>query len=596
MTSSLRIALVPALMCCLCIACSGSKSSGASGSGGSGGTSGETNGGTSAEQSGSGGKSGTGSSAGKGGTSAAAGSGGKSGSGGKAGSGGSSGMGSSGTSGAAGSGGAGTGAEPPAGASVLERNNHASRDGLFVQPSLTRAAVSKMALDSGFAATFDGDMWASPLYFEAGPDGKGVFISVTTGNDVFALDETSGKTVWTKHIGDSPTANGVSCGNIHPLGILSTPVIDAASRTLFVAGAIGTSSIARHEVHALAIDDGSSRSGWPVDVSKLKSGSLQFSPPPQNQRSALSLVNGTVYVAYGGHVGDCGPYHGWVIGIDAKDPTKTGAWATLGQGEAIWAAGGMASDGNGVFAITGNSTVGASDRAKSDSEQVVRVTGLGVLERDNKNFFFPAGTGTTPRWRSMDSSDADFGANSPVYITVPDATPSSYVVAISKDGHFYLLDAANLGGKDGHVVDYSIASGAMAVRTVPAAYPGSSGVNVVFATDSGAKCPPNMPSGKVVMAVQVPPGSPPEPKVLWCAALGGTSTAPIITTTDGKSESIVWIMNNDKLTALDGDSGAVLWNGGSATCAGVRKWTSPIAVKGRIVTGADNKLCSWSVH
>jgi len=28
----------------------------------------------------------------------------------------------------------------------------------------------------------------------------------------------------------------------------------------------------------------------------------------------------------------------------------------------------------------------------------------------------------------------------------------------------------------------------------------------------------------------------------------------------------------------------------------VRQWTSPIAVKGRIVTSADGHLCSWSVH
>ncbi|HKP56196.1 MAG TPA: hypothetical protein VJV78_05740, partial [Polyangiales bacterium] len=476
------------------------------------------------------------------------------------------------------------------GNSVLERNNHPSRSGLFVHASLTKAMASKMALDTNFKATFNGAMWASPLYIENGPGGKGAFFSVTTGNDVFALDETTGAQLWMHHLGDSPTANGVSCGNIHPLGILSTPVIDAGSRTIYVAGAIGTNSIARHEVHALSIEDGMSRSGWPFDVTKVKSGSQAFMPPPHNQRSALSLVNGTLYVAYGGHVGDCGDYRGWVVGIDTKDPTKFGGWASRGRGEGIWAAGGMASDGNGVFAITGNSTNGASSRDSSDSEQVVRVTGLGVLERNNKNLYFPTS------WRNMDSVDADFGASSPIYISVSGATPENYVVAISKDGHFYLLDAANLGGEAGHKVDFSIATGSMAIRTVPAAYPGSSGVNVVFSTSSGAKCPMGMPSGKVVMAVQVPPGSPPAPKVLWCAAQSGENTSPIVTTTDGHSEPIVWFVNNGKLTAVDGDTGAVLWNGGSDNCSNVRRWTSPIAVKGRIVAGGDGHLCSWSVH
>src|SRR6185369_10011476 len=124
---------------------------------------------------------------------------------------------------------------------------------------------------------------------------------------------------------------------IHPLGIISTPVIDAASRTIFVAGAIGTTSIARHEVHALSVDDGSERAGWPVDVSTMSAGGVTFSPPPQNQRSALSLVNGILYVAYGGHVGDCGSYRGWVIAINAANPAQRGAWATGGGQEGIWA-------------------------------------------------------------------------------------------------------------------------------------------------------------------------------------------------------------------------------------------------------------------
>ena len=57
----------------------------------------------------------------------------------------------------------------------------------------------------------------------------------------------------------------------------------------------------------------------------------------QNQRSALSLVGGTLYVAYGGHIGDCGNYHGWVMGIDTGIRPMRGGWATAGQGEGIWA-------------------------------------------------------------------------------------------------------------------------------------------------------------------------------------------------------------------------------------------------------------------
>src|SRR4029079_19354307 len=128
-----------------------------------------------------------------------------------------------------------------------------------------------------------------------------------------------------------------------------------------------------HEVHALSIDDGTEKTGGLVDVATVRaSGGTSFRPQPENQRSALSLVGGTVYVAYGGHVGDCGPYHGWVLGINAANPAMKGGWATGGQGEGIWAAGGMASDGTGVFAATGNRTGGGSS-THQDSEQVTRI-------------------------------------------------------------------------------------------------------------------------------------------------------------------------------------------------------------------------------
>src|SRR5215831_153599 len=62
---------------------------------------------------------------------------------------------------------------PVGGNSVLERNNHASRDGLFLQPRRTREAAATMTRNTAFNATFTGNMWASPLYIENGPAGKG---------------------------------------------------------------------------------------------------------------------------------------------------------------------------------------------------------------------------------------------------------------------------------------------------------------------------------------------------------------------------------------------------------------------------------------
>ncbi|MGC4094471.1 MAG: hypothetical protein QM756_42475 [Polyangiaceae bacterium] len=254
----------------------------------------------------------------------------------------------------------------------------------------------------------------------------------------------------------------------------------------------------------------------------------------------------------------------------------------------------MASDGNGVFAATGNYMQPrghAATRDTTDSEEVVRLTGLAVLNRNNQNLYYASD------WQNMDDDDADFGAINPMVISVPGSTPSSLVVAIAKDGHIHLLDAANIGGPDGKTPlrNTQVSSGAMSIHTVPAAYKTATATYIALSTDSGAMCPTGQPSGKVVMGVKVTPGAPPTLNVAWCAAMSGTVVAPIATTTDGTAEAVVWYISGGKLNAVDGDTGAVLYTSAD-TCSTVTKWTSPIAASGRIVVGANDHLCSWSPH
>lgn len=492
------------------------------------------------------------------------------------------------------------GAAPVETGDVLERNNHATRDGHYVQPLLTKAAVAQMAPDADFeastqnAAQANSSMFGTPLYMANGPGAKAAYFAATTANDVFAFDAATGARLWLKNIGSSPTRNAPSggCGDIHPLGILSTPVIDAAKRTLYAVGAIGTTSISRFELHALSIEDGSERAGFPVDLTQIPADKM-VNVYNHNQRGALALVNGVVYVPFGGHNGDCGTYNGRVIAVDTANPTQTGAWQTRHQGEGIWAPGGLASDGNGVLAITGNYTpfgAHAASRNATDSEEVVRLTGLAALTRNNENLYYATD------WQALDDADADFGAMNPLVLTVPNSTPSTLVAAMSKDGRIHLLDAANLGGSDGKTPlrDFRVAQGDMSIHTVPAAYKTAMSSYITFTTDRGALCPSGGPSGKVLMSVAVTPGAPPSLKVAWCAALGGTMTTPAITTTDDSANAVVWYVNDDKLTALDGDTGKVLFTA-TDDCP-VEKWTAVIAANGHIVAGSPDRLCSWSPH
>jgi hypothetical protein len=121
------------------------------------------------------------------------------------------------------------------------------------------------------------------------------------------------------------------CGNIDLVGITGTPVVDAATRTMFF-DAMTTpdgGATKKHLLFALSIDDGKTRPGWPSDVSMTaKFGAVAFDSAVQNQRGALVIVNRTLYVSYGGHAGDCGNYRGWVVSVPIDDPTAVGAWAT----------------------------------------------------------------------------------------------------------------------------------------------------------------------------------------------------------------------------------------------------------------------------
>ena len=125
-------------------------------------------------------------------------------------------------------------------------------------------------------------------------------------------------------------------------------------------------------VHALSIDDGSIRSGWPVDAdTAVKFGTLAFSSLAQGERGGVALLNGQLLVPYGGLNGDCGDYHGWIASISTRDPTKVSAWATGDRGAGMWNPGGITSDGTSAFGVTGNAFSGTtwngSDRYMSSS-------------------------------------------------------------------------------------------------------------------------------------------------------------------------------------------------------------------------------------
>jgi hypothetical protein len=497
----------------------------------------------------------------------------------------------------------GTGGSAPSTGHVLERNNHPSRDANFLQPTLTKAAAAKMGLDLGFDATYTGAVFGSPLFVDDGAWGSARFIVVTSGNDVYALDGSTGATIWTRNLGAPAAKSGINgCDGSNPLGVISTPVIDAKTGTLYVAGAVGDGNgITAHQVWAVALGDGALQPGYPIDVSAT----LGFEAKAHNQRGALSLVGGILYVPYGGHSGDCAGFQGRVVTVDtAANPPAVGGWVSAGSGEGIWAPAGMASAGDGVFAVTGN-RLGATTSEHTDSEEVAHVRGAGTLDKSpgSKDVFFAAD------WKTKDQRDFDLGAVNPILVSLPGSTGPAAVIA-SKDGNGFILDSADLG--KGPIATFDVTLQGMNVRAVPTAYvTGGSTFYTIPIEGAWTGCPSAATTGAVIMAFAIPPSLPLKPSVAWCAPyslvpkgsdegfrFGGPAAPGLVSTsTDGSSNPLVWYMDGgNQLVALDGASGEAVYRGVAGECGSVRKWTSPIAVRGRIVVAADGKLCSWSPH
>src|SRR5206468_4667645 len=238
---------------------------------------------------------------------------------------------------------------------VTQKNNNLSRDGLYIDPAFTQVNAANLVRDLNFDGTIVGNVHAQPLYIDGGPNGP-MIIAVTASNNIYALNANTGQIIWNRTDIGPPVTSGLPCGNISPVGTIGTPVVDLASRSLFF-DALIDGVTKKHFIYSLNVDTGVTNAGWPVDVNATAMyNGIIFSSLVQEDRGALALVNGIVYVPYSGYFGDCGSYHGWVVGVDINNPSNVGAWATTALKGGIWGHSGVASDGTNMFVITGNTS------------------------------------------------------------------------------------------------------------------------------------------------------------------------------------------------------------------------------------------------
>jgi hypothetical protein len=507
-----------------------------------------------------------------------------------------------------------SGSPPMVGDSVLTHHKNPSRDGLYVQPTFTKAAIGTLHQDPTFNASLPmvggavQAIFAQPLFFDA-MGGQDLVVLVTEQNNVYALDAASGAQVWTASLGTPAPQSQLACGDIFPLGITGTPVIDYGSRTLYLDAMVvvtgGTAPPPHHQIFALSLDTGAVVTGWPVDVNtKAVSGASTFNSAFQGQRGALALFDGTLYVPYGGLFGDCepqsgglyagtAPYRGWVVAVSTSDPTSVSAWATAAIAGGSWTPGGVSTDGTSLFVSTGNtfSTMGTW----GGGDAFVRLTPSPLAM---SAYFAPA------NWFSLDNGDLDMGT-APIPFDLPGSTPSSLSIHFGKDGNAYLVDRESPGG-----VGAALGASAAActptnttnacaslhvanaeIITAPALYTTATATYVAGRGQCGGG------SGDL-FAVKIVPGSPPTVATAWCALNDGAGS-PMVTTSDGHSDAIVWDMGSeigDHLTAFDGDTGEVVsFTDSTKTFAGMQRFNTPIAAKGRIFVPVDGGVIALTL-
>ena len=472
------------------------------------------------------------------------------------------------------------------GQSVLTYHGSADRSGNFVVPELTWERARNIHLDPSFHPRIAGHLYAQPLYWRPPGSAAGQLLVATEDNDVHAIDAGSGREIWRRSLGRPVPLSSLDCGNIDPLGITGTPVIEEATQAIYGAAMVADVAGPRHRVFALSLKDGSPLPGWPVDVADaLAARGERFNARDQNQRGALAILDGRVYVPYGGHFGDCGDYRGWVVGISLRDPGNIISWSTRGRGGGIWAPGGVASDGRSLFVATGN-TIDVS--SWSDGEAVFRLA-PDLRRRDwPEDFFAPAS------WHTLDSRDADLGGTNPLPLDVPSAGGAQpLVLALGKDSRAYLLDRNRLGGIGGSLASEIVAT--RPIRTAPATFPDGEGVYVAF-QGSGAHCPDSRRDALTVLQIRA--GSPPTVVTGWCGALRGEGSS-IVTTTDGRSNPIVWILGaegDERLHGYRGDTGEPLFGGGGPQDAmtGLRHFQTLLVAGDRLYVGADGRLYAFA--
>ena len=493
---------------------------------------------------------------------------------------------------------------------------------------LTPTNVNTNTFGKLFSHSVDGNVYAQPLYvtnLTINGAAHNVMFVADEHDSVYAFDaDTNGGAnsapLWQASM--ISTAHGAASGattvpssdvqsgtgDIHPeIGISGTPVIDAAAQTIFLVAKSKENGNYVQRLHALNILNGSERTGSPVVLSASvpgngngsSGGTLNFSSLWQNNRPALGLFNGNVYLMFASH-GDDGPWHGWILVYNESTLKQTAATCTSpnGDGDGVWSSGAgfpidtVSANGRG-FIVTGNGDLTSYPPLSNNVD-----FGESILRYDLSNGGFAISDAfTSYNQSSLTGSDLDQGSGGILMLPDQPGTYPHELVQVGKEARILVLNRDGLNGYAGS----GAGSNTNAVQDITGA----------LQKDSGLWSTPAYWNGNVYMwasgdTLKMFPLSNGKLATKASAQSSATSSFPgasPVVTSDGTQNGIVWALRTDQYNS---NGSAVLYafnatnvaqeyydsgqNSTRDSAGQAIKFAVPVVTNGKVYVGAGAQV------
>jgi hypothetical protein len=311
-------------------------------------------------------------------------------------------------------------------------------------------------------------------------------------DSLYAVDANNGKVLW-KDTFINP-ANGVTpipsavinTTDLAPnIGITSTPVIDPSTNTIYVEVAtkevVGTVNHYVQRLHAIDIGTGHEKTGSPATIANTifdgtnytyvsgpsvagtgagsVNGKITLNALTQGQRAGLTLVNGSIYIAFASH-NDIAPFHGWVLSYNKSSLVLNGVFNSTPNGSdgGIWMAGArIASDsqsnlyfstGNGTFDTTFNQGFPSTGDFGDSVIKMVADPTTSAAHPGKNGWGLKVVDYFTP-FNQAKLAVADLDVSSGGVVILPDSVGSTahphLLIIAGKNKELYLIDRDNMG-------------------------------------------------------------------------------------------------------------------------------------------------------